>query len=54
MANVIEERTMDVKNIPDLTIGELHVIEMVNKYNNKPMTLIAKNCLLYTSDAADD
>ena len=42
MANVIEERTMDVKNIPDLTIGELHVIEMVNKYNNKPMTLIAK------------
>ncbi len=42
MTNVIEERTMDTKNIPDLTIGELHVIEMVNKYNNKPMTLIAK------------
>lgn len=43
MTNVIEERTMDVKNVPDLTIGELHVIEMVNKNNNKPMTLIAKN-----------
>lgn len=42
MAMVIEERTMDTKQIPDLTIGELHVIEMVNKYNNKPMTLIAK------------
>lgn len=42
MATVIEERTFDTKQIPDLTIGELHVIEMVNKYNNKPMTLIAK------------
>lgn len=42
MATVIEERTMDTKNIPDLTIGELHVIETVNMYNNKPMTLIAK------------
>ena len=42
MAMVIEERTMDTKQISDLTIGELHVIEMVNKYNNKPMTLIAK------------
>ncbi len=39
---VIEERTMDTKNIPDLTLGEVHVLEMVNKYNNKPMTLIAK------------
>ena len=39
---VIEERTMDTKNIPDLTLGELHVIEMVSRYNNKPMTLIAK------------
>ena len=42
MGTVIEERTMDVKNIPDLTIGELHVIETVNMNNNKPMTLIAK------------
>lgn len=41
MTMVIEERTLD-KNVNDLTIGELHVIEMVNKYNNKPMTLIAK------------
>ncbi len=41
MTTVIEERTMD-KSIEDLTIGELHVIEMVNKNNNKPMTLIAK------------
>lgn len=42
MANVIEDRTMDRKQIPDLALGELHVIETVNKYNNKPMTLIAK------------
>lgn len=41
MTTVIEERTLD-KSVNDLTIGELHVIEMVNKYNNKPMTLIAK------------
>lgn len=41
MAMVIEERTMDTKNIPNLTIGEVHLIEMVNRYNNKPMTLIA-------------
>lgn len=41
MTTVIEERTMDTKNIPNLTIGELHLIEMVNRYNNKPMTLIA-------------
>ncbi len=41
MTTVIEERTLD-KSVEDLTIGELHVIEMVNKYNNKPMTLIAK------------
>lgn len=40
--NVIEERTMDTKLIPDLTIGELHVIEMVDQNNNKPMTLVAK------------
>lgn len=40
--NVIEERTMDLKQIPDLTVGELHVIEMVDQNNNKPMTLIAK------------
>ena len=39
---VIEEKTMDVKQIPDLTISELHVVEMVNKYNNKPMTIIAR------------
>lgn len=39
---VIEEKTMDVKQIPDLAIGELHVVEMVNKNNNKPMSLIAK------------
>lgn len=38
---VVEEKTMDTKAIPDLTVGELHVIEMVDNYNNKPMTLIA-------------
>lgn len=41
MGMVIEERTMDTKNMPNLTIGEIHLIEMVNRYNNKPMTLIA-------------
>lgn len=41
LTTVIEEKTMDTKSIPDLTIGELHVIEMVNRYNNKPMSLIA-------------
>lgn len=40
--NIVEERTMDLKLIPDLTVGELHVIEMVDQNNNKPMTLIAK------------
>ena len=42
MTNVIEDRTMDRKQIPDLALGELHVIETVNKNNNKPMTLIAR------------
>lgn len=42
LTSVIEERTMDTKNIPDLTLSELHVIEMVNNNNNKPMSLIAK------------
>ena len=42
LGNVIEDRTMDRKQIPDLALGELHVIETVNKNNNKPMTLIAK------------
>lgn len=43
MTWVIEEKTMDVKQIPDLTLGELHVIEMVNKFNNRPMSIIASN-----------
>lgn len=41
MTNVIEERLMDKKLIPDLTLSELHVIEVVNKNNQKPMSLIA-------------
>ena len=41
MTTVIEEKTMDYKQIPDLTVSELHVVEMVNKNNNKPMTIIA-------------
>ena len=41
MTMVIEEKTMDYKQIPDLTVSELHVVEMVNKNNNKPMTIIA-------------
>lgn len=42
MGQVIEDRTMDREQIKDLTIGEIHVIETVNKYNNKPMSLIAR------------
>lgn len=38
---VIEERMMDTKLIPDLTIGELHVLETVDKLNGKPMSKIA-------------
>lgn len=38
---VIEERMMDTKLIPDLTIGEMHVLETVDRFNGKPMTKIA-------------
>lgn len=38
---VIEERMMDTKLIPDLTIGEMHVLETVDRFNGKPMTMIA-------------
>lgn len=38
---VIEEKMMDSKLIPDLTIGEMHVIETVDKYNGQPMSKIA-------------
>ena len=38
---VIEEKMMDPKQITDLTIGEMHVIETVDKYNGQPMTKIA-------------
>ena len=38
---VIEEKMMDPKQINDLTIGEMHVIEAVDKYNGQPMTKIA-------------
>lgn len=38
---VIEERMMDTKLIPDLTIGELHVLETVDRLNGKPMSKIA-------------
>ena len=38
---VIEERKMDTKLIPDLTIGEMHVLETVDRLNGKPMTKIA-------------
>lgn len=41
LASVVEEKTMNKDEITDITLGELHVIQMVNKYNNKPMTLIA-------------
>ena len=43
LASVVEEKTMDKEEIPDITLGELHVIQMVKKLNNKPMTLIANN-----------
>ena len=38
---VIEEKMMDSKQIADLTIGEMHVLETVDKYNGQPMTKIA-------------
>ena len=38
---VIEEKMMDTKQIADLTIGEMHVLETVDKYNGQPMTKIA-------------
>ena len=38
---VIEERKMDTNLIPDLTIGEMHVLETVDRLNGKPMTKIA-------------
>ena len=38
---VIEERMMDTKLIPDLTIGEMHVLETVERLNGKPMSKIA-------------
>lgn len=43
LASVVEEKTMNKDEIPDITLGELHVIQMVKKFNNKPMTLIANN-----------
>ena len=38
---VIEERTLDAKLITDLTLGELHVLEIVNKEATIPMTKVA-------------
>ena len=38
---VIEERTLDPKLITDLTLGELHVLEIVNKEATIPMTKVA-------------
>ena len=38
---VIEERKMDTNLIPDLTIGEMHVLETVDRFNGQPMTKIA-------------
>ena len=43
LASVVEEKTMNKDEITDITLGELHVIQMVKKFNNKPMTLIANN-----------
>lgn len=38
---VIEERTMDKEAISDLTIGEIHVLEVVNQQAEMPMTKVA-------------
>ena len=38
---VIEERTLDRENIPDLTLGELHVLEVFNQEAAIPMTKAA-------------
>ena len=38
---VIEERTLDSNAINDLTLSELHVLEVVNKEASIPMTKVA-------------
>lgn len=38
---VIEERTLDKENVPDLTLGELHVLEVFNQEAAIPMTKAA-------------
>ena len=38
---VMEERLLDKKAIPDLTLGEIHVLEVVDKEAVMPMTKIA-------------
>ncbi len=38
---VIEERTLDTKQVSDLTLGELHVLEVINKEATIPMTKVA-------------
>ena len=38
---VIEERTLDKENIPDLTLSELHVLEVFNQEASIPMTKAA-------------
>ena len=38
---VMEERLLDKKAIPDLTLGEIHVLEVVDKESTMPMTKIA-------------
>ena len=38
---VMEERLLDKKAVPDLTLGEIHVLEVVDKESTMPMTKIA-------------
>lgn len=38
---VIEERTLDTMQVPDLTLGEIHVLEVVNQQSTMPMTKVA-------------
>ena len=42
LTTVIEERLLDRRLIPDLTLAELHVLEAAGKLNHKPMTKIAQ------------
>lgn len=40
--SVIEDKTIDKKNVPDLAVGELHVLETISKNDGATMSHIAR------------